>query len=296
MHLIPREPNKGGEKVSFALPNDGISDANVQIINSYQVEGSGGSQIVIVDMIRSDARHVKTTSSQPWPWADTKEKYSSSTSKKSLWRYTIQRNTLGLPTIQRECLYDSNISFGVINSRFSGKRHRFVYANVGRMMGSMNPSPPQGIIKMDCNLKKVVGVWMPSINEFCGEPMYAPRTMKDGDQSSSNINADLEDDGYILSILYNGNAKRSEMVVLDAKNISAGPIARIPLGFTVPHGLFGTFVSSEEASWSPDEIERRAKLADKVESRGNLWNEVKSDFSGLGLRLDDFEEYFGDVL
>jgi hypothetical protein len=33
-----------------------------------------------------------------------------------------------------------------------------------------------------------------------------------------------------------------------------------------------------------------------MESRGNMWNEVKSDFSGLGLRLDDFEEYFGDLL
>jgi hypothetical protein len=31
-----------------------------------------------------------------------------------------------------------------------------------------------------------------------------------------------------------------------------------------------------------------------MESRGNYWNEVKSDFSGLGLRLDDMEEYFGD--
>jgi hypothetical protein len=25
-----------------------------------------------------------------------------------------------------------------------------------------------------------------------------------------------------------------------------------------------------------------------------MWNEVKSDFSGLGLRFDDMEEYFGD--
>jgi len=48
--------------------------------------------------------------------------------------------------------------------------------------------------------------------------------------------------------------------------------------------------------WPSDEIERRTRLADKIESRGNRWNEVKSDFSGLGLRLDDFEEYFGDIL
>ena len=77
-------------------------------------------------------------------------------------------------------------------------------------------------------------------------------------------------------------------------DIAAGPVARIPLGIGIPHGLHGCFTASEEAMWAGDEIQRRAKLADKMESRGNLWNEVKSDFSGLGLRLDDMEEYFGD--
>ena len=71
-------------------------------------------------------------------------------------------------------------------------------------------------------------------------------------------------------------------------------MARIPLGMGIPHGLYGCFTDAEEAVWSGEEIERRAKLADKMESRGNLWNEVKSDFSGLGLRFDDMEEYFGD--
>lgn len=289
---------KPGDKVSCALPNDGISDANVQIINSYQVKGSEDSRVVIVDVIRSDARHVKTSSSQQWPWADTIEKYSSTASKKSLWRYTIQINNAGSPVIQRECLYDTNVSFGVINSRYSGQRHTFIYANVGRN-GETNVYPPQGIIKIDCILKKVAGVWMPAPMEFCGEPMYAPRTAVKGShekKSPDTVSNELEDDGYILSILYNGKTMKSEVVVLNAKDISAGPISRIPLGFTVPHGFFGFFASSEEAAWSQVEIERRAKLADKVESRGNLWNEVKSDFSGLGLRLDDFEEYFGDVL
>jgi len=85
-------------------------------------------------------------------------------------------------------------------------------------------------------------------------------------------------------------------VILDATNITAGPIARVPLGIAIPHGLHGCFASTEECNWSAEEIERRAKLADKMESRGIMWNEVKSDFSGLGLILDDFEEYFGDIL
>ena len=113
--------------------------------------------------------------------------------------------------------------------------------------------------------------------------MFAPR---DGSTD--------DDDGYILSVLFNGNTEQSELVVLKSTDIGAGPITRIPLGIGIPHGLHGCFATGEECLWEGEEILRRAKLADKMESRGNLWNEVKSDFSGLGLRFDDMEEYFGD--
>jgi hypothetical protein len=108
------------------------------------------------------------------------------------------------------------------------------------------------------------------------------------------VNPSSKDDGYILTVLFNGKTEQSELVILDATNISAGPVCRIPLGLGIPHGLYGCFTDSEEAVWPFEEIQRRAKLADKIESRGNLWNEVKSDFSGLSLRFDDMEEYFGD--
>ena len=99
-----------------------------------------------------------------------------------------------------------------------------------------------------------------------------------------------------MSVLLNGKSNESEIVVLRANAIEGGPIARVPLGIRVPHGLYGCFTDDPEANWSAEEIERRSKLADKMESRGNMWNEVKSDFSGLGLRLDDLEEYFGDIM
>ena len=111
---------------------------------------------------------------------------------------------------------------------------------------------------------------------------------------ASKENADSEDDGYILTVLFNGKTEQSELLIFKSLSISSGPITRIPLGIGIPHGLHGCFTSAEEATWSGEEIERRAKLSDKMESRGNMWNEVKSDFSGLGLRFDDMEEYFGD--
>lgn len=106
-----------------------------------------------------------------------------------------------------------------------------------------------------------------------------------------------EESGYLISLLFNGKTKTSEVVIFSADQpLSRGPIARIKLKKGIPHGFYGYFCSSEESAWSAEQINRRVKLADKMEAKGNRWNEVKSDFSGLGLRLDDFEDYFGQIL
>ena len=97
-------------------------------------------------------------------------------------------------------------------------------------------------------------------------------------------------------VLLNGHTCKSHILVFHANSVSAGSIAQAPLGMGVPHRLYGCFNANPQACWPADEIERRARLSDKMEGWGNKWNEVKSDFLGLGLRLDDFEEYFGDIL
>ena len=195
-------------------------------------------------------------------------------------RYTVD---IGSGSVSKQVISDLQCFFGTINPSVSAQNHRYIYAAVGGL--GTEVAPPQGIAKFDIE-KKETQVWMPKEYEFCGEPIFAAR---------KNASPD-EDDGYILSVLYNGKSQESEMIILRANDIADGPIARLPLGMRVPHGLYGCFTNAEEAIWSSEEIERRAKLADKMESRGNNWNEVKSDFSGLGLRLDDFEEYFGDIL
>jgi all-trans-8'-apo-beta-carotenal 15,15'-oxygenase len=106
-----------------------------------------------------------------------------------------------------------------------------------------------------------------------------------------------EEHGYLISLLFNGKTKKSEVVLFPADQpLSNGPIARIKLNNGIPHGNYGYFCSSKESAWSSEQINRRVKLAEKMEAKGNRWNEVKSDFSGLGLRLDDFEDYFGQIL
>ena len=174
---------------------------------------------------------------------------------------------------------DSQCYFGTVNPSVSAHRHRYCYSAIGAL--GTDTAPPQGIAKLDTTSGEL-RTWMPAEYEFCGEPMFAPST-------GESIG---EDDGYVLTVLYNGKANMSELVILAATDLSIQ--TRIPLGMALPHGLYGCFSPGDK--FSAEEIDRRAKLADKMESRGNMWNEVKSDFSGLGLRLDDLEEYFGDMM
>lgn len=272
LHLIPRVGSKNKAQRTISIPFDGTSDADLQFCNAYEADGN----TIVMDVIRSDGQRA-TGKSLSWPWATSIDEYSRTASKKSLWRYTIN---IGSGAVAKKCIDNVQASFGVINPTVSGQKHQYIYAAVGGKGGDV--APPQGIAKfnVDDGTKEV---WMPRGYEFCGEPMYAPKKSADG-----------EDAGYILSVLFNGQTNESEIAILDAQSIAAGPVSRVPLGMVVPHGCHGCFSATEETGWTAEEIDRRAKLADKMESRGNMWNEVKSDFSGLGLRLDDIEEYFGD--
>ena len=274
LHLIPRV-GSGKKAKTLTIPFDGVVDADLEFINAFEEDGK-----LIFDAIRSDGKTVKATKPISYPWASSLDEFAQSTSKKSLIRYTVDVRSR---SVSKDVISDLQCFFGAVNPAVSCQKHRYVYAAVGGL--GTDVAPPQGIAKFDCK-KGSTEVWMPKEYEFCGEPMFAAR----------NNASPEEDDGYILSVLYNGQAKESELVILRANSVPQGPIARVPLGMRVPHGLYGCFTNAEGTSWSGEEIERRAKLADKMESRGNMWNEVKSDFSGLGLRLDDIEEYFGDML
>ncbi|EED91809.1 predicted protein [Thalassiosira pseudonana CCMP1335] len=265
-----------GEIRTFQIPFDGVDEANLQFINAY--ESDDGT--IIFDAIRSDGSTKSGGGSNTkWPWASSLSDYRNMASKTSLWRYKVhpQRGF-----ISKDCLNNDQVYFGVVNPDASASVHRYVYAAAGATGSDV--APPQGIVKYDVE-SNTQERWFPQSYEFCGEPMYAK---KQGDDS--------EDGGYILSVLFNGKEEKSEVIVLKATNISQGPIARVPIGISVPHGYHGCFASGDEANWRHDEIERRAKLSDKMETRGSMWNEVKSDFSGLGLRFDDMEEYFGDLM
>jgi carotenoid cleavage dioxygenase-like enzyme len=51
-----------------------------------------------------------------------------------------------------------------------------------------------------------------------------------------------EDEGWLVGYAYDMAADRSELLVLDATDVAAGPIARVRLPSRVPAGFHGAWV------------------------------------------------------
>jgi carotenoid cleavage dioxygenase len=62
-----------------------------------------------------------------------------------------------------------------------------------------------------------------------GEWLFVPR-------------GDAEGDGYVLTFVYDAASDTSDLVILDAQDVAAGPIAEVPLPARVPYGFHATFV------------------------------------------------------
>jgi len=273
VHLIPRDESSPAR--SIPLPKSSISFANIQIANAYQNENT-----IIIDFIASDKESSKQSSSSSYPWFTSLQSFQDKTTKKSLWRLTLNNQNNDSIESSLTCLTKKQVSFPTIQPEEHTVAHTYIYMNVGGL--DEEKAPPQGILKYNALEGKIEEEWIPENYEFCGEPIYCPSST-------------TKEQGYILSILYNGKTKSSSILLFDSTNLSQGPITIIPLEDEVlPHGYHGLF--STDVDFNTDEIERRCKLAEKMERRSNMWNEVKSDFSGLGLRLDDedfdLEEFF----
>ncbi|MFE0629260.1 carotenoid oxygenase family protein [Streptomyces sp. NPDC058864] len=67
------------------------------------------------------------------------------------------------------------------------------------------------------------------------EPAFVPRPDAAG-----------EDDGWILSVVHDAGVNRAELVVLDAADIAAAPVARVHLPRRVPFGFHGNWIADDE--------------------------------------------------
>ena len=71
-------------------------------------------------------------------------------------------------------------------------------------------------------------------NRHGGEAVFAP-----------NIDSFLEDDGYLVCFVHDEAENHSDCQIIDARDITTGPIATIIMPFRVPYCVHAGWVGAE---------------------------------------------------
>ena len=119
--------------------------------------------------------------------------------------------------------------FTRVNDTYACYPTRYAYAGV------FNPTRPftfDGVMKYD-NESGTTSVFRYGAHRHGGEAVFAPST-----------NPTAEDDGYLISFVHDETTNESESVILDARDVEAGPVATIKMPFRVPYGFHAGWVGA----------------------------------------------------
>ena len=145
----------------------------------------------------------------------------------SLARFTVD-TTRG--TASWEQLDDRPIEFPRIDDRRAGLANRFGYCPSMALGDDIEVGVFDHLIRYDLQTGAAVA------HDFgpgraVGEAVFAPDPSSDG-----------EDDGWLLSFVYDATEDRTDFVILDARDVAGEPVATVHLPTRVPHGFHGSWV------------------------------------------------------
>ncbi len=143
--------------------------------------------------------------------------------KGQLWQFELN---LSEKTVTREKIEERGCDFPSVHPRWVGKEHRYLYTSVGRT--PTENGPLQAVMKLDKKSGEKQ-LWSATSREFPGEPVFVPHP-----------HGVEEDDGWLISMVYDAAKHRSYMIILDAKDISQ-VLAKLHLKHHVPHGFHGNW-------------------------------------------------------
>ena len=130
-----------------------------------------------------------------------------------------------------QVLDDDNSEFPSINQGHMGYKANYAY--------NMHISPESsllfdGLMKYEIDSGNSETYWYGE-GRWGSEAPLAPRP-----------GTEVEDDGYLLSYVYDEREQRSDVEVLDAQNVAAGPLCSIRLPVRVPLGFHATWIPGEQ--------------------------------------------------
>jgi carotenoid cleavage dioxygenase len=139
-----------------------------------------------------------------------------------LHRWVIDRKA---GKVREQPLDDRPADFPRVADECVGLKHRYGYMTG---LGDMDEFGSH-LIKYDLTSGRSEE-WQCGRGNGAGEPVFA-RACRG------------EDEGYVLTFLYDAARDASDLVVLDAQRFSKGPIARVHLPRRVPYGFHGSWIA-----------------------------------------------------
>jgi len=168
----------------------------------------------------ADGKLVLDVARYPKLWAGDPGEFSSA----ALHRWSID---IDAGTVHEAALDDRAIEFPRIDDRRAGLEHRYSYAVSGFSFGG-----PAGVdlVKYDTRSGAAEAhSFGPGM--VPGEAVFVP----------ASPGAE-EDEGFVMTFVYAAARDGSDFVVLDARNFSGPPLARIELPQRVPFGFHGNWI------------------------------------------------------
>jgi carotenoid cleavage dioxygenase len=141
---------------------------------------------------------------------------------------------LGAGTAGWEPMDDLEGDFNRINPAFDGVPVRYLYMSgftqPGRRLGDFD-----AVVKYD-DRTGTRTTWSAGSAGHVGESVFA-----------ADPDGTAEDDGWLLNVVYDERRDTSDLVVLDARDITAGPVATVHLPRRVPFGFHANWFPEEES-------------------------------------------------
>ncbi|XP_075508291.1 carotenoid 9,10(9',10')-cleavage dioxygenase-like isoform X1 [Primulina tabacum] len=144
------------------------------------------------------------------------------------------------------------IDFPIINPNFTGVKNRFAYAQIVDSTASSEAGMAKysGLAKLYLDERSKVEVYKSEENQSAENMvkieyhMFPKNTYCSGSAFVAKSGSTEEDEGWIITFVHNEDTNKSEVCLVDAKQFSREPAAKIPLPSRVPYGFHGYFASS----------------------------------------------------
>jgi all-trans-8'-apo-beta-carotenal 15,15'-oxygenase len=209
--LIPRHP-RSGEKMQILETKSGFVFHHA---NAFEQDGK-----VVIDSV------CYPTFPEVEPNQDFRDIDFNRLTPGQLWRFELDRSS---QQVDRQLIEPRCCEFPTLNPDRVSHPYRYVY--LGAAATASGNAPLQNILKLDLETGERQ-IWTAAPSGYVNEPIFVSHPDRSG-----------EDEGWLLVMVYDGAKDRSSVVILDAKNLTIGPIATLHLTHHIPYGLHGSWTT-----------------------------------------------------